>query len=275
VQWLSFIVNARLRLCDHGAGRAPADHCVRSGGDALRFSVPGSVPVPTAAVVWRASFIGVDAALWLHYAGCTICGGCPPGVTCSRGCCALGAASFSPSRSVAWVPALVIGRGVFILASTLVVAVVPVGASSSVAGDPGETGRALLIVGTAAAVDLAGELFDRRAAASVSSSGSSIRPAEVGSPVISPGIISTVSRFPTSSANDTSIAWWSAWPMLVANCRWTRLLAMKLNQGVRFDHLASVRQYREDRGGEPAAELADLLRRVQGRRSTALPAGVR
>jgi sugar transferase (PEP-CTERM system associated) len=241
---LSFIVNARLRLY----GLALVEHllivaCVLVAA-ALRFSVPGSVPVPTAAVVWRASFIGVVLQLWLHYADLYDL----RRLSARRDLFtallhALGAASFTLAFLYYWVPTLVIGRGVFILASTFTVAVVAgwriVFEWLATRAKPAER---LLIVGTsAAAVDLAGELFDRRAALGVELVGFvDPDPRKVGSPVINPGIIGTVEQIPDiirqRHVDRVVVSLADARGKLPMDA----LLAMKLNRGVRFDHLASV-----------------------------------
>jgi sugar transferase (PEP-CTERM system associated) len=100
----------------------------------------------------------------------------------------------------------------------------------------------LLIVGTAsAAVTLARELFERRTELGVELVGFvDSDPSKVGMPLINPGVIGIVSDIPAivrSRRVDRVV-------VSLADARgklnMDELLDMKLNQGVRFDHLASV-----------------------------------
>jgi len=100
----------------------------------------------------------------------------------------------------------------------------------------------LLIVGTStAAVGLARELFDRRQELGVELVGFvDPDPARIGTPLINPGVIGTVSDIPTIARErrvDRVV-------VSLADARgklsMDQLLNMKLNDGVRFDHLASL-----------------------------------
>jgi sugar transferase (PEP-CTERM system associated) len=155
----------------------------------------------------------------------------------------LGAASVILAFLYYAFPQLVIGRGVFALATVLIVALVAGWRFAfewlSLRGSPTER---LLIVGTGpAAVLLARELFERRSELGVELIGfvdsDSTR---TGMPVGVPGIIGTVSDIPSlvrGRGVDRVV-------VSLADARgklnMEELLAMKLNYGVRFDHLASV-----------------------------------
>ena len=156
---------------------------------------------------------------------------------------AVGAASVILAVLYFIVPDLVIGRGVFALATVAIVMLVAGWRIAfewlSLRGQPTER---ILIVGTgAAAVTLAQELFARRTELGVELVGFvDSDPARAGDAVVDPGVIGPVSDIPS----------------IVRRCKVDRvvvsladargklnmeeLLAMKMNNGVRFDHLASV-----------------------------------
>jgi len=156
---------------------------------------------------------------------------------------ALGAATVIIAVLYYLIPQLIIGRGVFAMATLLIVALV---AGWRIAFDwlslrRGPTER-LLIVGTGhAAVTLARELFERRAELGVELVGFvDSDPHKVGESLINPGIVGTVADIPAivhGRRVDRVI-------VSLADARgkldMEALLAMKLNDGVRFDHLASV-----------------------------------
>ncbi|MCC7181491.1 MAG: TIGR03013 family PEP-CTERM/XrtA system glycosyltransferase [Acidobacteria bacterium] len=156
---------------------------------------------------------------------------------------ALGAASVILAILYYLLPQLIIGRGVFALATMLIVALVAGWRIAfewlSLRGGPTER---LLIVGTGpAAVTLARELFERRSELGVDLVGFVDNdPARVGATVINPGVIGTVADIPgivRGQGVDRVV-------VSLADARgklnMDELLAMKLNDGVRFDHLASV-----------------------------------
>jgi sugar transferase (PEP-CTERM system associated) len=167
---------------------------------------------------------------------------------------ALGATSVILALLYYWIPTLIIGRGVFVIASLFVVGLV-VGwriAFEWVSHRLSPAER-LLIVGTNnAAVSLAQELFDRRHELGVELVGFvDSDPARVGTSLINPGIVGTVDRIPDIVRErhvDRVV-------VSLADARgklsMERLLEMKLNDGVRFDHLASVY---EDYTGKIAVE---------------------
>ncbi len=156
---------------------------------------------------------------------------------------ALGATSLVLAVLYLWVPALIIGRGVFVLASVFVAALVSGWRLAfewlSLRVVPAER---LLIVGTSeASVALARELFQRRQELGVDLVGFvDPDPDRVGSPVINPGVVGTVADIPfivrNSKIDRVVVSLADARGKLPMD----ELLRMKLIDGVQFDHLASV-----------------------------------
>ena len=155
---------------------------------------------------------------------------------------ALSVASFVLGAVYFWFPSLVIGRGVFMASSVLVVVLV---AGWRVAFEwltrqvaPRER---LLLVGTGpAAISLARELFNRRQELGVEIVGFvDPDPARVGAPVINPGVIGTIDDIPSITrargVDRVVVSLGDARGKLPMD----KLLEMKLD-GVSFDHLASV-----------------------------------
>ncbi|WP_291984368.1 TIGR03013 family XrtA/PEP-CTERM system glycosyltransferase [Luteitalea sp.] len=159
----------------------------------------------------------------------------------------LGAASVVLAIVYYWVPGLMLGRGVFALATVLIIALVTGWRIAfewiSTRGRPTER---LLIVGTGpAAVNLARVLLERRSELGAELVGFvDSDPAKVGSASGADAnrvdIIGTVKDVPAivrSGRVDRVV-------VSLADARgklnMDELLAMKLNDGVRFDHLASV-----------------------------------
>ena len=155
---------------------------------------------------------------------------------------ALSATSFLLAAIYFWFPSLIIGRGVFVASSALVLIAV---AGWRFAFEwltrrvaPRER---LLLVGTGpAAVTLAKELFQRRQELGVEIVGFvDPDPSRVGAPVINPGVIGTIDDIPSivrARGVDRVV-------VSLADARgklpMDKLLEMKLD-GVTFDHLASV-----------------------------------
>jgi sugar transferase (PEP-CTERM system associated) len=155
---------------------------------------------------------------------------------------ALASASFLLAAVYFWFPSLIIGRGVFVVAVTLVITTV---VAWRVAFDwvshrirPRER---LLLVGTSpAAVALARELFNRRQDLGVEIVGFvDPDPARVGAPVLNPGVIGVIDDIP-SIVRERDV---DRVVVSLADARgklpMDRLLDMRL-RGVAFDHLASV-----------------------------------
>jgi sugar transferase (PEP-CTERM system associated) len=157
---------------------------------------------------------------------------------------ALGVASFILAGIYFWGPAdLPIGRGVFALGAALIIPFI-IGwrllfdfFSRSV----GPRQRLLLVGTSAAAVALAKELYDRRTELGVEIVGFvDPDPAAVGTPVINPGVIGTVDDIPsivqTRNVDRVVVSLADARGRLPMD----KLLEMKLDRGVTFDHLATV-----------------------------------
>jgi sugar transferase (PEP-CTERM system associated) len=210
----------------------------------LRLGMSNISPTDAVELLWRASLVAAVLQLSLHYCDLYDLRTLSDRRDLFRGLLrALGAASFILAVLYYWVPTLVIGRGVFAFASVLIVGLV---AGWRIAFEwlslrtvPAER---LLIVGTAgAAVALARELFERRSELGVELVGFIDSDAsKVGSSLINPGVIGTISDIPAivreRRVDRVVVSLAEARGKLPMD----QLLAMKLNQGVRFDHLASV-----------------------------------
>ncbi len=167
---------------------------------------------------------------------------------------ALGAAAFVLAVIYFWFPEVILGRGVFLIAAILVV--VLVGGWRLVfdwLGKQLTPRERLLLVGTnAASMTLARELHDRRAELGVVIVGFvDPDPAKVGEPMINPGVIGTIEDIPSivrARAVDRVVV-----SLIDARGKlpMDKLLEMKLERGVSFDHLASVY---EDYTGKIAVE---------------------
>jgi sugar transferase (PEP-CTERM system associated) len=210
----------------------------------VRVPIEGLSDPLVRAVLWRASLIAVVLQVCLHFCDLydfrTLNDRRTTAIALLR---ALGAASLILALLYYWVPNLVIGRGVFAISSLIFVVVIAGWRITfnwmSRRLKPAER---LLIVGTnAAAVDLARELFERRQELGVQLMGFvDPDPSRVGSPLLNPGIIGTVTDIPSIvrslSVDRVVVSLADARGKLSMDA----LLRMKLNDGVRFDHLASV-----------------------------------
>ena len=155
---------------------------------------------------------------------------------------ALAVASFLLAALYFWMPSLIIGRGVFIVAATLVITFVIVWRTAFdwLCRRVGPRERLLLVGTGAGAVTLARELFDRRNELGVEIVGFvDPDPARVGAPVINPGVVGTIEDIPSivrARGVDRVV-------VSLADSRgklpMDKLLEMKLD-GVSFDHLAAV-----------------------------------
>jgi len=154
----------------------------------------------------------------------------------------LGATSIALAIIYFWFPSLVIGRGVFLLASVLVIVSLLVWRGLfEWFGRRLRPRERLLLVGTgSAAVNLAREMFARRQELGVEIVGFiDPDPEKVGSPVLNPGVIGTIEDIPSiARARDVDRV-----VVSLSDARgklpMQKLLEMKL-EGVSFDHLASV-----------------------------------
>ena len=159
---------------------------------------------------------------------------------------ALGATSMILAAIYFWFPALIIGRGVFVWTAAIVIPLIVGGRVtfdwfSNYAG-PSER---LLIVGTSSAsVALARELFERRRELAVEIVGFvDADPSRVGAPVLNPGVIGTVEDIPSivraRSVDRVVVSLADARGKLPID----KLLEMKLDRGIMFDHLATVYEH--------------------------------
>lgn len=156
---------------------------------------------------------------------------------------ALGAASCLLAAAGFWAPDLVIGRGVFVIAAIFVIGLIPGWRLLfDWWGQRLAPRERLLLVGTSvAAVKLARELFERRHELGVSIVGFvDPDPAKIGQPILNPGVIGTIDDIPaiiqTRSVDRVVVSLADARGKLPMD----RLLEMRLDRGVAFDHLASV-----------------------------------
>jgi sugar transferase (PEP-CTERM system associated) len=155
---------------------------------------------------------------------------------------ALGAASIALALVYFWFPALMLGRGVFLVSSVLVIVTLGIWRITfDWFGRRLKARERLLLVGTGpAAVSLAREMFERRHELGVEIVGFiDPDPALVGAPVLNPGVIGTIEDIPSiARARDVDRV-----VVSLADARgklpMDKLLEMKL-AGVSFDHLASV-----------------------------------
>jgi sugar transferase (PEP-CTERM system associated) len=155
---------------------------------------------------------------------------------------ALGAASFILAVVYFWFPALIIGRGVFMIAAFLVITLVITWRLVFVwmSGYMGPRERLLLVGTSPAAVSLARELHEQRHELGVEIVGFvDADPALVGTPVVNPGVIGLIDDIPAivrkRSVDRVVVSLSDARGKLPME----KLLEMKLD-GVTFDHLASV-----------------------------------
>jgi len=155
---------------------------------------------------------------------------------------ALGSAAFILATLYFWFPSLIIGRGVFMVAAFLVMALV-IGwrvAFEWLSRRVRPRERLLLVGTNPPAIALAREMFERRYDFGVEIVGFiDPDPAKVGSPLINPGVIGTFEDIPSivrARGVDRVV-------VSLADARGTlpmeKLLEMKLD-GVSFAHLASV-----------------------------------
>ena len=222
---------------------------------AVRVGYPGETVTATGAVLWRASLIASVLQICLHYSDLydlrSLTDHRDLFIRLLR---ALGAASVILALFYYWIPTLIIGRGVFVIASLFIVGLVVGWRVAfewlSLRLSPAER---LLIVGTnGAAVDLARELFERRQELGVELVGFvDSDPSLVGTSLINPGVVGLVSQIPQivreRRVDRVVVSLADARGKLSMD----QLLHMKLNDGVRFDHLASVY---EDYTGKIAVE---------------------
>jgi sugar transferase (PEP-CTERM system associated) len=155
---------------------------------------------------------------------------------------ALGAASLILAGCYFWFPDWVIGRGVFIIAAALVITLVVswrLAFKWLTRVGPGER---LLLVGTSpAAVHLARELYERRQELGVEIVGFvDPDPSRVGAAVINPGVVGTIEDIPLLAPKLRVDRVVVSLTESRGKLPMDRLLDVRMQSGVAFDHLASV-----------------------------------
>ena len=155
---------------------------------------------------------------------------------------ALAAASFVLAAIYFWFPALIIGRGVFLIAATFVVVLIVTWRMlfDWVGPHVGPRERLLLVGTSPAAVTLARELFERRMELGVEIVGFvDPDPERVGAPILNPGVIGTIEDIPsivrTRHVDRVVVSLADARGKLPMD----KLLEMRLD-GVSFSHLATL-----------------------------------
>jgi sugar transferase (PEP-CTERM system associated) len=156
---------------------------------------------------------------------------------------ALGATSLILAFAYFWFPQLILGRGVFIMSAGVVLLVITGWrvAFEWITRALGPRERLLLIGTGPGAIELARELHELRHTLGVEIVGFvDPDPAQVGKPVINPGVIGTIADVPAivraERVDRVVVSLADARGRLPVD----QLLEMKLNDGVSFDHLATV-----------------------------------
>ena len=155
---------------------------------------------------------------------------------------ALGGAALILAAIYFWFPGAIIGRGIFVITSALVILVVAGWRLSfeRLSRYVGPRERLLLVGTNPVAVTLAKELFDRRHDLGVEIIGFvDADPTKVGTPMVNPGVIGTIEDIPSivraRGVDRVVVSLVDARGKLPME----KLLEMKLD-GVTFDHLPSV-----------------------------------
>ncbi len=208
----------------------------------MRLSYEIWVHASPAALLGKAAFVGVVTQLCLYYADLyDLRVVADRRELLMRLVQALGAASVILGLIYFWLPALIIGRGVFALAAVGIVIAVS-GWRLFFEWTTGRMGprERLLLVGTnAAAVKLARELYECRELGVEIVGFIDPDPAKIGTPVINPGVIGALDDIPriTRERRVDRVV------VSLADARgqlpMDKLLQLKLS-GVAFDHLATV-----------------------------------
>ena len=211
----------------------------------VRFDAAAvSVELTNGSLLWRATLIALVLQVALHYCDLYDLRTLADRRNLVVGLIqALGASSLILAVLYYWLPSLIIGRGVFVIASVFVILLVAGWrlAFEWFALRVGPAER-LLIVGTGrGAVALARELFEHRQELGVELVGFvDADPKLVGTSLINPGVVGTIDDIPAivreRSVDRVVVSLADARGKLPMD----GLLNMKLNDGVQFDHLASV-----------------------------------
>ena len=230
-------------------------------------------------VLWRALLVTVVIQLTLHYCDLYDSRGAHSHRDLVVGLLqALGAASLALGPLYYWVPELVIGRGVVLIASLLIITSILVWRLffAWLSKRLGPTERLLFIGTSGAAVELARELYERRAGLGVDLVGFiDADESRVGMPVLNPGVIGTIADIPRivreRDVDRVVVSLADARGKFSMN----DLLTLKLNDGVNFDHLASVYERYTGKIAIENLRPSWLIFSEGFRKSTALEAGRR
>ena len=210
----------------------------------LRLGLPDAPFITASAMLWRAMFVAVVLQLCMHYFDLYDLRAVADRRDLVVGLLrALGVALGILAMIYFWIPSLIVGRGIFGFAAVPILAVIAGWRVAfewlSLRSNPAER---LLIVGTAsAATDLARELFERRSELGVEIVGFvDMDDSAVAAPLVGKGLIGVIADIPhivrTHRVDRVVVSLTDA----RGKFNMQELLEMKLNQGVRFDHLASV-----------------------------------
>jgi sugar transferase (PEP-CTERM system associated) len=226
------------------------DHLLIVGGvlaaSVIRLGVDGLQPMPVMiAVLWRASIIAIVLQLMLHYTDLyDPRAGHEPSEVAGRLLQAVAAASVLMAVLYYVLPELLIGRGIAAISALLAFALLLVWRLlifDNIARHLGP-GEHLLIVGmSSAAVELAHELHQRRNSLGVVLVGFIDADENRSTPIAgNPGVVGTIADLPrlvrTRRIDRIVVSLADARGKFAMD----ELLRIKLNDGVHFDHLASV-----------------------------------
>ena len=245
----------------------------------IRFGIEDAGFVFAWPVIWRALLVSLVIQLTLHYFDLYDSRGAHNHRDLIVGLLrALGAASLALGPLYYWVPELVIGRGVVLIASLLIITAIVAWRLTFawVSKRMGPTERLLFIGTSGAAVELARELYERRAGLGVDLVGFiDADESRVGMPVLNPGVIGTIADIPRivreRDVDRVVVSLADARGKFSMN----DLLTMKLNDGVNFDHLASVYERYTGKIAIENLRPSWLIFSEGFRKSTALEAGRR
>jgi sugar transferase (PEP-CTERM system associated) len=209
----------------------------------LRLGAPALPLALAEGLVWKAALAALVTQLSLYYAGLyDLRIVANRQVLVERLLQALGAASLTLATLYLWLPALIIGNGVFVIAVGFMIALV-IGWRLTfewVNRRVGPRERIVLVGTNPACVALARELYERKELGVEIVGFIDIDPERVGTPILNPGVIGTIADIP-AIVRDRSV---DRVVVSLSDARgrlhMDRLLEMKVKHGVSFDHLASV-----------------------------------
>jgi sugar transferase (PEP-CTERM system associated) len=211
----------------------------------VRLGTDGFAGDAFLAILWRASLIALVLQWMLHYCDLYDARAVHRSETAVRLLQAVGAAAVLLAVLYYWIPALLIGRGIALLAAVLAYFVLlawRLVIFENLARRIGPTERVLIIGTSSAALELANELYARRHSLGVELVGfiDADGRLQMDAAAGNPGIVGTIADIPEivrSRRVDRVV-------MSLADARgkfsMDTLLRIKLTEGVHFDYLASV-----------------------------------